>query len=142
MSSRVKLILFSLFIILVSILMLGTGLYFNQLSKSSHIMGVVVDQLEEGFFHYLYPHDDLFVGDEFTIDGNVQFDLDSEYYKTTSEDEKEKEIAHEIKNFDQLGNHFLVKQKAKEKQAFLEFEASIGEEKLIGEKILVQNATE
>ena len=136
-------ILFIICLILIAILLLGIGFYFSELSKSSHIVGSIIDEIESSTSYYLYPEEDVFIGDDFTIDGNIQLDLDTEYYKNkANNDEEAKKTYHWIRNLDQLEDHFLIKQKASTQEAFLEFEAKIKEDNLVHQKVLIQNATE
>ena len=81
MKGKGRILLFTAFLFLFALLLLWTGFYFNGLSKPSHIYGSVIDGGKEIIDSYFYPQEDLFIGDEFTLDGSVQFDLDSEYYR-------------------------------------------------------------
>ena len=142
MKSKGKLILFAIILFLFALLLLWVGFYFNKLSKSSTIMGNVIDEVNASIYSYFSPKDEVYIGDEFTIDGEMQFDLDSDYCTKESTDLEIKRKANIIYNYDQMQNHFLVKQKPKTQEAFVEFSSKIGEENLIHQKVLVQNATE
>lgn len=142
MKGKGRILLFTAFLFLFALLLLWTGFYFNGLSKPSHIYGSVIDGGKEIIDSYFYPQEDLFIGDEFTLDGSVQFDLDSEYYREkASSDEDARRVVNLINNFDKMKDHFLIKQKGKEQKGYLEIEASLGEEELVQKKILVENAT-
>ena len=143
MKSKRKIILFAIFLFIFALLFLWVGFYFNKLSKSSYIMGTILDEIGDSVHDYIYPTDDVFIGDEFTVDGTMQFDLTSDTYKeNVATDEESLKKSHMIHNLDLMQNHFLIKQKPKTQEAYAEFESKIGEENLVHQKVFVQNATE
>ena len=143
MKSKKKIIIIALFLFLFAFLFLGVGFYFNGLSKPSHVMGIIIDEVEEQFTHFFYSKDELFVGDTFTYEGDLHFDLDSEYYKNQATiNEEDVKKYHLIRNLDQLDTHFLLKQLAKNQSSYIELDAMLGEEELLKEKVYVENATE
>ncbi len=143
MKSKRKIILFAILLFIFALLFLWVGFYFNKLSKSSYIMGTIIDEVNNSIHSYVYPNEDIFIGDEFTIDGTMQFDITSDTYKEKAlTDPEALKKSHMIDNLDQMQNHFLLKQKPKTQEAYAEFESKIGEENLIHQKVLIQNATE
>ena len=143
MKSKKKIILFIIALFLLAFFCMGIGFYFNRLSKASHVMKTVINHVEEQLTRYFYPKDELFVGDDFTLEETSHFDLNSEYYPEKAQlDEKSSQISHLIHNLNQLNSHILWKHKASTSQAFLELDGHLAEENLIHKKIYVENSTQ
>lgn len=129
------------FLLVLASLSFFVGFYLYKKSKPQVIFERNADLLIDSINHYLQPGDDFFVGDNFTIDSTINFSLDSEYYsrQSTLEDIKKYNL---IQNLNQADTHLLLKQSKERQSLFGHFYQSIGSEKLVDDKLLIDNATE
>ena len=67
-------------IFLGALVFLGTGFYFDSLSKSKHIIFLGIKDLNGIYSRYLSIPYFKKIGGNFTMDSSIDFDLDSEYY--------------------------------------------------------------
>lgn len=143
MKKKIITILIIIFVFLVSISLIGTGIYINSLSKPENIMRYSLDLLHDEGRKYLFPNDKLYVGDTFTINSSIDFNLDSEYYKRvgqTNVDELKK--YNFIKNISKMDTNLLIQQDSKNKTNYISLSEVIGEEDIVRYKRLVDNSTE
>ena len=135
-------IILAVFIFLFAILLIYIGFYFRYLSKPSYIVGEVLERIQNKSWNYLFPEHDVFVGDQFSLESSIDFDLDSEYYKNQSMVDIEALRKYNIiKNISNLNTQLVMKHDGKNRLLLLDFEQKLGEEKLYHKKEYVANET-
>ena len=135
-------IILAVFIFLFAILLIYIGFYFRYLSKPSYIVGEVLERIQNKSWNYLFPEHDVFVGDQFSLESSIDFDLDSEYYKNQSMVDIEALRKYNIiKNLSNLNTQLVMKHDGKNRLLLLDFEQKLGEEKLYHKKEYVANET-
>lgn len=135
-------IILAIFIFLFAILLIYVGFYFRHLSKPSYIVGEVLERIQNKSWNYLFPNQNVFVGDQFSLEGSLDFDLESEYYKNQSMiDVEALRRFHIIENLSNLNTQFIIKHDANNRQLLLDFEQNLGKEKLYHKKEYIDNET-
>lgn len=130
-------------ILVISFSMIGVGVYFNILAKPKNITGMAVDKLTYLFKNYIDSGKDSFLGDNFTLESDIDFNIKSEYYAVKFKtDQSALQMYKFLNNLSNLDSQVTIKQNAKEKKAFFEITGALAEEKLINAKYLVDNSTE
>lgn len=130
-------------IIIVSLLLIGVGIYFNILSSPKNITSTAIDRLNYLFKNYMDSGDDSFLGDNFTLESDIAFNIKSEYYMAQSKvDPVALQTFNILKNLNDTNTKVTIKQNTKDKKAFFELISNIKEENLINTKYLVDNSTE
>lgn len=140
---RKNIIIFAVFIFLFAILSIVTGLYFRKLSKPSNIIERVFNTIKDKEYHYLFPNKDVYVGDTFTLESSLDFELDSELYKNKSvEDIDYLKKYNFIKNLSLLDTKFVIKHDAKNRRLLQTLDQTIGQEDIYHKKVYIDNETE
>lgn len=130
-------------IIIISLLLIGVGIYFNILSSPKNITSTAIDRLNYLFKNYMDSGDDSFLGDNFTLESDIAFNIKSEYYMAQSKvDPVALQTFNILKNLNDTNTKVTIKQNTKDKKAFFELISNIKEENLINTKYLVDNSTE
>ena len=118
------------------------GYYFLKVSKKSYIYSSCIDQLFNKIEGYLKADSKYFLGDDFSISGDVDVELSSEDYNNRSLVEKEYlKKKNEIQNISNLGIAYQVRQDRSHKQLFLSLQEKLKEEDVFYAKYLVQDST-
>ena len=137
-----NIIILCVFIFLFAILSISIGMYFRWLSKPSHIVGEVLSHISEKNVRYFFPNQDVYVGDQFTLESSIDFDLESDYYKSKSlEDVDSLKKYNLLKNLSLLDTKFVMKHDSNNRQLFIELQQKLGEESIQYKKELVDNET-
>ncbi len=137
-----KLIIFTVsFLLVLAIISFFGGIYFQINSKPKIIFKKSFDAAIETINQYILPSDDLFVGDSFTIDSFLDFNLDSEYYSKQDTLENIKKY-HLIQNLNQMDTHFLLMHNDADKIFSFQLSQYIGSEEINTVHLLVDDATE
>ena len=131
-----KLLIIVLFIILISTFFIIAGMYFVTLSKPKNIISFGINNIKNKTDKYLLISNDLILGDNINIVGNIDFDLDSEYYKRINS--KEYNI---IKNLTNSDINFSISEDAKKEKGLVSIKHNIDEEKIWDFKYYVDDAT-
>ena len=135
-------IILAIFIFLFAILLIYIGFYFRYLSKPSYIVGEVLERIQNKSWNYLFPNQNIFVGDQFSLESSIDFDLDSEYYKNQSMVDIDALRKYNIiKNLSNLDTQLVMRHDGKARQLLLDFEQKLGNEKLYHKKEYVANET-
>jgi hypothetical protein len=139
---RIVLLVIIGILILSSIISIVVGIYLDKLSKPQYIFGKVIDKTSTKINDYLNQLDEIDVGDNFTITTNINFNINSEYYKKTDLTADELKEKARLNNLNNLNTNIVLKQDKKNKQAYFSIEEKIKEEDLVTYKYLVDNSTE
>ena len=137
-----KVIVFTVcFLFVLACCLFCTGFYFYINSKPQIIFEKGFDAFLNISNRYILPSDSIFIGDTFTVDGLVDFNLNSEYYSKMETLDSAKRYRL-IQNLNQLDTHFILMQSKKDKSLFAQLVESIGNEEIANTKLLVDNATQ
>ena len=134
-----KLLIFVI-IILVSSIFISTGLYLNRISKPNYIFSKGIDICKNKIDNYSKISNDLDLGDKLSIKGNIEFDLDSEYYKD-KEDPEEKKISNLINNLNKLNTTFKIQKNQHNNTGYIELNEVLEKEVLLSAKYFINDST-
>lgn len=138
---KTKLILSILgIIIVVAGLFIFIGIYLNNISKPQYIFSNGIDIVKNKIENYTKKSNDLDLKDKYSIKGNIEFDLDSEYYKKTS-DPEEKKTYNLIKNLNNTNIDFKIKKNKSNNTGYIELNETIGNEELLNAKYYINEST-
>lgn len=137
-----------IFILIISILLLGAGIsiylgiYYTKLTKPSNLVGISIDQVDSKLVNYLKLDDKYNLDDSFSIEANIDFDLDSEDYLNKSKKDKEYlEKYNTLKNLSGTTNTISINQNKDEKKSLIEVNSVLNKESIVNYKYLIENAT-
>ena len=133
---RKRLLILAILILSIASISIIIGVKFNNLSKPKNIYSMGIDTIKNKINKYLLLPEDLIIGDNINIDGEIEFDLDSDYYKKNSE--KEYNI---VKNLNDSDIKFSLKQDAKSGKGLVNLKHNIKEENVIDFKYYVADST-
>lgn len=126
----------------ISVLLIGMGIYFCILGTPKVVFGKAIDQISYLFTNYVDNSKREALGNTFSLESEISFNLNSEYYANQSKvDLTYLEKANLLKNLTGSQTKILVKQDLQNKKAFFNLKSNIGKEKIIGVKYLVDNST-
>ena len=138
-----KLIFILVFIIILSITSIILGIYINSLSKPKKILEESIGFIHDQGKKYIFLDDKYNVGDTYTMESNIDFNLDSEYYLRDSKNNTDSLKKYNfIKNISKMNTDIVIKQDMNNKTNYIEVNQKIGEEDIVGYKRLVNNSTE
>lgn len=141
MNKKVVFILVLIFIF--SITSISIGLYINSLNKPKRILSESINFIHDEGKKYIFPNDNLVVGDTYTSTGSIEFNLNSEYYLRKSKNEEESLKKYNfINNISNMDTNFIIKQDRSNKSNYIEISQKIGDEDIVDYKRLVDNSTE
>ena len=141
MNKKVVFILVLIFIF--SITSISIGLYINSLNKPKRILSESINFIHDEGKKYIFPNDNLVVGDTYTSTGSIDFNLNSEYYLRKSKNEEESLKKYNfINNISNMDTNFIIKQDRSNKSNYIEISQKIGDEDIVDYKRLVDNSTE
>ena len=137
--TKIVLLIFVI-IILVSSIFISTGLYLNRISKPNYIFSKGIDICKNKIDNYSKISNDLDLGDKLSIKGNIEFDLDSEYYKD-KEDPEEKKISNLINNLNKLNTTFKIQKNQHNNTGYIELNEVLEKEELLSAKYFINDST-
>ena len=138
-----KVIFILVLIFIFSITSISIGLYINSLNKPKKILSESINFIHDEGKKYIFPNDNLVVGDTYTSTGSIDFNLNSEYYLRKSKNEEESLKKYNfINNISNMDTNFIIKQDRSNKSNYIEISQKIGDEDIVDYKRLVDNSTE
>ena len=138
---KTKLILSILgIIILAASLFICIGIYLNNISKPQYIFSKGIDIVKNKIDNYGKYSDDLDLRDKYSINGNIEFDLDSEYYKKTTNLE-EKKTYNLINNLNKTNVDFKIRKNSSTNTGYIELNDSIDKEEILNTKYYINEST-
>ena len=138
-----KVIFILVLIFIFSITSISIGLYINSLNKPKRILSESINFIHDEGKKYIFPNDNLVVGDTYTSTGSIDFNLNSEYYLRKSKNEEESLKKYNfINNISNMDTNFIIKQDRFNKSNYIEISQKIGDEDIVDYKRLVDNSTE
>ena len=119
------------------------GIYFDKLAKPKTIIGAGLDQLSY-YLKGLVGDDVKYkIGDNFNINGNIKYSLDSEKYlqesATNIESLKKYKL---IKNMSAMNTEYNIKQDKKNKRFYADINQKINDENILTAKYYSENSTQ
>ena len=137
--TKLVLIIF-IIIILVSSMSISIGIYLNNIGKPKYIYSKGIDIIKNKIDNYNKVSNDLNLNDKYSIKGNIEFDLDSDYYKKTT-DPEEKKTYNYIKNLNNMDINFKIQKNHLKDIGYIELNELIGKEEIINAKYFINNST-
>ena len=137
--SKIILSIFGIIIVAAAIC-IGTGLYLNKISKPNYVFSKGIDIINNKLINYNKVSDDLDLEDKFSIKGNVEFDLESEYYKKST-DPEDKKINNLINNLNNMNTNFKIQKNGPKDIGYIELNETIGKEELLVFKYCIDDST-
>ena len=139
---KVIIICVAITLILIAGISIFLGIYFTKLTKPSYIFGVGIDKINDKITNYVSIDEKYNLGDSFSVESSLDFDLDSEeYQKKIKTDKEAKEKYQIIKNLSATTNNISLIQDAKGKKVLFELHSELPKEKLIDYKYLIKDST-
>ena len=136
------LIVIAFLLLMISIGLFIGGFYFRSLSKSQNILKNTIQSIHELTTTYINPLDKPFISDTFTINSQLQFHLDSEYYQNNVENIESQQKYAIIRNLNELNTNFVWMQDKDKKSLYMALSEKIKEEELLSTKFLIEDSTE
>lgn len=136
-----KFIIISICIFLVAITLISVGLYISSLSRPKNVMSKSIYFVRDIGNKYLISN--KYIGDTYTMNTSIDFNLDSEYYKRLSstdlDSNKKFNIINNISNMD---TKLVFLKDVSKKSLYMDLSMKIKDEELLGYKKYVNNSTE
>ena len=133
---------FILLLIALCIFFILVGLYYSKISKKSYPFQVSIDAIGSKMESYLSSHDQFFLGDDFQVEGDIDFQLESEMYardSALSVDAFKKNNT--LRNLSLMDTHFLLQHYKSQGVLYTTVSEKIGEEEIFGGKYLISDFT-
>ena len=134
-----KIVVVFLLVCIASVL-LYFGFYLNNVLKPKYVFSSLIDSIDllnDKYFSFDYKY---LVGDNFSIDGNVSFEMSSEKYGISS-DPSILSKYYMINNLNNTTINYKLMQDIKNKKIYSEVKTNIGTQNVLYNKLLVENAT-
>ena len=134
-----KIVVVFLLVCIASVL-LYFGFYLNNVSKPKYVFSSLIDSIDllnDKYFTFDYKY---LVGDNFSIDGNVSFEMSSEKYGISS-DSSILSKYYMINNLNDTTINYKLMQDINNKKIYSEVKTNIGTQNVLYNKLLVENAT-
>lgn len=131
-------------IILLSLILIALGVYLWYLSTPMKIMASSIDQLNGKILEIINTNKDTYIGDTYTLESNIAFDINSDYATSlaTTDPENYGPIAKLLQNLSNTKVKINMAQDKENKKLLLNYNATLNNQELISGKNLIQNATQ
>lgn len=116
------------------------GYYLKNLSKPKYVFSSLIDSIDLLKDKYFSFDSKYLVGDNFSIDGNVSFEMSSEKYGISS-DSSILSKYYMINNLNDTTINYKLMQDINNKKIYSEVKTNIGTQNVLYNKLLVENAT-
>ena len=134
-----KIVVVFLLVCIASVL-LHFGFYLKNVSKPNYVFSSLIDSIDLLKDKYFSFDSKYLVGDNFSIDGNVSFEMSSEKYGISS-DPSILSKYYMINNLNNTTINYKLMQDIKNKKIYSEVKTNIGTQNVLYNKLLVENAT-
>ena len=138
---RIVIICTTIFLIIIAFFLLYIGNYYNNLSEPKNILGTFIDNISNNIIELNKFNSKYNLGDNFSITGNMSFDLASEKYLPNSINIEDLERYNLINNLNNSKISYAIAQDKDNKELFLEARDTIGTEDIFYNKYLIENST-
>ena len=137
-----RVILF-LLIVALGVFLIKVGLYFQELSSPKYLYKTGIDIIKDNVDTLVKPDNKYILGDNFSAEGSIDFELSSDTYKTKGlTDEKYIERNNFVNNLTKMDINYIISQDEKNKKLYLSLDEKIKEESILNYKLYVQDSTE
>lgn len=135
-------IVLSIFLIFVfaAALFISIGIYLDKISKPQYIFSKGIDIYKNKLDNYNKNSNDLYLKDKYSIKGTIDFELDSEYYKKSTNEEDIK-IRNLINNLNNLDTSFIIQKNKSKNMGYMELSQKIGNENILESKYYISDST-
>ena len=123
---RIVIICTTIFLIIIAFFLLYIGNYYNNLSEPKNILGTFIDNISNNIIELNKFNSKYNLGDNFSITGNMSFDLASEKYLPNSINIEDLERYNLINNLNNSKISYAIAQDKDNKELFLEARDTIG----------------
>ena len=130
----------AIMIIIIAAMFIYIGIELNNLGKPKSIFSRGIDVLKNKIDNYVNISDDLDLKDKFGIEGNLEFELDTEYYNKTN-DPEEKKTYNLIRNLNNLNTNFKIQKRQSKNTGYMEINSTIGNEDIFSAKYYINDST-
>ena len=134
-----KIVVVFLLVCIASVL-LYFGFYLNNVLKPKYVFSSLIDSIDLLKDKYFSFDSKYLVGDNFSIDGNVSFEMSSEKYGISS-DPSILSKYYMINNLNNTTINYKLMQDINNKKIYSEVKTNIGTQNVLYNKLLVENAT-
>ena len=134
-----KIVVVFLLVCIASVL-LYFGFYLNNVLKPKYVFSSLIDSIDLLKDKYFSFDSKYLVGDNFSIDGNVSFEMSSEKYGVSS-DPSILSKYYMINNLNNTTINYKLMQDINNKKIYSEVKTNIGTQNVLYNKLLVENAT-
>lgn len=135
-------ILFFTLLIILSFSLIGIGIYFSHLATPQYIMSQAIDKVSTNIEDFWHDYDNYRIGNNFTSESTIQFNLDSEQLAKDSLTSPEALKSYQfLKNLNQLQSHITIMKDSTNNKAFVSIQEKLGNEELLNAKYMIENST-
>lgn len=143
MKKKILRVLLFLFIALLGAFLIKTGLYLEKISSPKYLYKTGINLIKENVEVLLKPDNKYILDDNFSVEGNIDFNLSSDTYKNKGlNDEKYKKRNNLINNLSKMDINYIISQDKVNKKLYLSLIENTKEESIIDYKLYVENSTE
>lgn len=137
--TKIVILVFLIFLLAAAIF-ISVGIYLNNISRPQYIFSKGIDIYKRKIDNYSKISNDLDFKDKYSMTGTVSFDLDSEYYKKSTNEEDIK-INNLIKNLNNLDTKFKIQKNQSKNIGYMELSSKIKDESIIDSKYYIADST-
>ena len=131
-----------LILVVVGVLLIKTGLYFQNISSTKYIYKTGIDTISEKLEDIVKVEEKYQFGDDFKVTGTIDFNIASEEYKRKSLlDEEYRKKNNLVNNLTEMDIDYSINQSKKEKKQFITLDEKIKDEHILTYKYLTENST-
>ena len=131
-----------LILVVVGVLLIKTGLYFQNISSPKYIYKTGIDTISEKLEDIVKVEEKYQFGDDFKVTGTIDFNIASEEYKRKSIlDEEYRKKNNLVNNLTEMDIDYSINQSKKEKKQFITLDEKIKDEHILTYKYLTENST-
>ena len=131
-------IIIAIICILLIILVVAVAMYLKYTRDNKKVISTGITTLTEKFEKMAVRNEDIELTENYTIDGNIKFDIESEMLdEYASVYTKYKPYVNLINNLNDTDNTFSVKQNINDKKALFDISSKLDNEELLGAKLYI-----
>ena len=141
--TKILLVLIILIIVVVAGFCFYYGFILNKESKPQNVYNKIIDKIDSNIFDYFELDKKFILGDDYQVEGKVEFNLDGTYYLQNSVVNPE-----DIKTYNKINNltnsttTYKYIQNSEEDKLYKEINQKIKDEEVLLKKVFIENATE
>ena len=139
---KVIIILSVFFLLVVASLCIGVGLYFDSLSHPKNVVGSMIQGVQDEVHQYLSVLNPYVLGDDFSVESDFSFDLDSEYYLRMMQTQSEEKTVYPLlQNLNQMNTKVFLQQSKSDNLSYFQIHETLNSEELLNYRSYVQDST-